>query len=682
MPLAQREMATTIKLPPCLHSETLRLLKKIRRRSYQCIFSKGERAIARRRPPILVSKWAEQHRIIHTSSRPGRWRNEVTRYTEGIMDASFCEGVRTIVLMKSPQTGGTECIHNCVGYSLDRRPGPVLYVYPDEITARENARDRIIPMIKDSPRLVSLLSGNPDDLSGLRIGLIHTTIYMAWSGSPSRLGNKPIRYLVLDELDKYQDSGKEAKAEALAEKRITTWGDKARVWKISTPTTEEGPIYQDFQAAQAKFSFTVPCPHCGQTQVMDFEHLRWPDELTPQDIFSQRQGRYVCAHCGTLWDDADRDAAVRSGFWTEKATGLGMMTFITRHKPASIAFHVPAIISPFVSLSEVCSKLCEYERTQDLDLLKDIQNNYKGEPWAAEFEKREESTMLALCDDRPRGTVPGPLPGRDGEPPTERVATLLAGVDTQYRYFRYVIRAFGYGENPESWLVQEGVATSFEALEDLFFNAEYPDATGRKHRVRAVIIDAMGEQRRTANVYSWASKNKGRVFPSQGVHAPTSPVSYAPLEYFPGIKGDRVKIPGGLILYKVDTTMFKSILANRLAVNPADPGAFHLHANDKGALTSYAREMVAEVWDPEKAIWDNPKGRANHAWDCEYLLQALAYILNLSRLKRPGQQPAKPATPSPAQAPRPTAATRPGPPRPTAAGGRSIGSRLASLSRR
>lgn len=673
----QEKTTPAIKLPPCLHPETLRVLKRIRRPLYPCTFSEGERAIARRRPPILVSKWAEQHRIIHTSSRPGRWRNDVTRYTQDLMDASFCEGVRTIILMKSPQTGGTECIHNCIGYSLDRRPGPVLYVYPDEITARENARDRIIPMIKDSPRLVSFLSGNPDDLSGLRIGLIHTTIHMAWSGSPSRLGNKPIRYLVLDELDKYQDTGKEARSEALAEKRVTTWGDKARIWKISTPTTAEGPINHAWQTAEARFRFSVPCPHCGTHQVMYFEFLEWPRTLSWQEVFSQKAGRYKCPTCGTLWSDADRDRAVRDGHWVDEQSGLELFQYIVKHKPASIAFHVPAIISPFVSLSEICSRLSEYETSQDAALLKDIQNNYKGEPWEAEFEKREEGAILALCDDRPRGTVPGPLPSeKEGGKPTERVAALLAGVDTQYRYFRYVIRAFGYGESPESWLVQEGIAQNFETLEDILFNAEYPDVTGRKHKVRFAIIDAMGEQRRTAQVYSWAAKNRGRVFASQGVHSPSSPVSFTSLEYFPGIKGERVKIPGGLLLYKVDTTMFKSILANRLAVNPADPGAFHLHAQENGNLATYAREMVAEVWNPEKAIWDNPHGRGNHAWDCEYLMQALAYIVNLSRMQRPDAVEQQQT-----QSPRPV--RHQSPPRPFQQRGyRGIGSRLAGLSRR
>jgi len=87
--------------------------------------------------------------------------------------------------------------------------------------------------------------------------------------------------------------------------------------------------------------------------------------------------------------------------------------------------------------------------------------------------------ILALCDDRPRGTVPGPVPpARESDTPQERVAAVLAAVDTQLRYFRYVIRAFGYGEGAESWLIQEGVAPTLEALDELFWRAEYLDTAG------------------------------------------------------------------------------------------------------------------------------------------------------------------------------------------------------------
>lgn len=267
-----------MRLPANLHPDLrARVLMRLKTCAgkWSFSFSRGERAVMRRRTPMPVSQWAEQHRVVGDSSIPGRWHNSITPYSVGIMDASFHEAVRKIGVCKCPQSGITEAIHNCIGYAIDRSPGPVMYVYPDELTARENAKDRIQPMIEGSPRLATYLTGAADDKSSLRINLQHMPIFLAWSGSPARLGNKPIRYLVLDELDKYRESKKEASPEALAEKRTITWRHKARIWKLSTPTVEAEGIWKFItREAQAVFDYHVRCPHCAMEQLMTFDRIR------------------------------------------------------------------------------------------------------------------------------------------------------------------------------------------------------------------------------------------------------------------------------------------------------------------------------------------------------------------------------------------------------------------------
>lgn len=620
-------------------------------------FSRGERAVLRRRAPMPVSVWAERHRVLAHSTIPGRWHNTVTPYSTGIMDASFHEAVRTVIVCKCPQSGITEAVHNCIGYAIDRAPGPVMYVYPDEITARENARDRILPMIAGSPRLATYLTGSADDRSSLRINLRHMPIHLAWSGSASRLGNKPVRHLVLDELDKYQQARNEAPAEALAEKRTITWRHKARIWKISTPTVEDGPIWQAMtREAQAVFDYHVRCPHCAMEQLMAFERIRWPEEVRdPEEVKSRQLAEYVCEHCGCAWNDGDRDRAVRLGCWRERTTHLELMAHLDAHRPGAIGFHLPAWLSYFVSLSKVAAAFLQWVTTKDQEKLKDFCQNVKAEPWRAHREERQEDRILALCDDRPRGTVPGPLPEAPGVP---RVAALVAGIDTQggdevRGYFRYVIRAFGWGEEEESWLVQCGTVPTLPALADVLWRSVYRDAAGNEHTVRLALQDAMGH--RTREVYAFCAANKGRIFPTQGKRNQSAPLAYAPQEYFPGTQR---RIPGGLRLLKVDTTFFKNDLSARLAIAPEDPGAFHLH---HGTPPEYAREMTAEYYDEKQQAWICPKGRDNHFWDCEVLALAAAHALGVRNWKRPDQATGE-ASPRPRPAPRAetSASARPG----------------------
>jgi len=591
-------------------------------------FSLGERKVYRKRRPMPVSQWAEKHRIVHQSSIPGRWHNEVTPYMAGVMDASFFPSVETVAICKTPQTGGSEAIHNCIGYAIDRAPGPVMYVFPDRLTAKENAQDRIIPMLESSPQLRTYLTGLADDASSLRINLAHMTIYLGWSGSVSRLGNKPVRFLVMDELDKYKNPKNETSSEALAEKRTTTWRRKRKIWKISTPTIESGPIWRALtEEVQVVFDYFVRCPHCGMHLLMDFDHIRWPkDERDPEVVRARRLAWYECGQCGVCWDDNDRDKAVRLGEWRARNSGLELAGHLRAHRPAKVGFHIPAWLSYFVSLSEVAAAFLKWKKTGNRDDLKDFMNQYKAEPWRAYEVQRSEDAILALCDDRPRGIVPGAL--EDGTP---RVAALVAGVDSQKRYFRYVIRAIGWGEDEESWLVQAGSVPSFEALEQVLCKNTYCDADGNEHRVRLAVQDAMGT--RTKEVYQFCVKNRGRVFPYQGKRTLSAPVQYAPQEFYPGTKS---RIPGGLVLWKVDTTFFKNDLAAKLQVEPTDPGAFHLHA---GITTEYAQEMVAEYYDDEQLCWQCPKGKDNHFWDCEVMALVAAYELNIRNWKRPRAKP-------------------------------------------
>ena len=48
-------------------------------------------------------------------------------------------GHRLCVKTVDGRTTEIQAAHNIVGYCIDRMPGPIMYVFPDEITARENA---------------------------------------------------------------------------------------------------------------------------------------------------------------------------------------------------------------------------------------------------------------------------------------------------------------------------------------------------------------------------------------------------------------------------------------------------------------------------------------------------------------------------------------------------------------
>lgn len=583
-------------------------------------FSKAEKKVLRKRKPVKVSAWAEKHRVLTMSVLPGAWRNDVTPYLSGIMDAAALPFVREIVVCKTPQTGGSEGVHNFVGYIIDRAPGPVLYVYPDEKTAADNSKDRILPMIKASPRLRSYLSGTEKDASALRINLQHMPIYLGWARSVASIANKPIKYAIADEIDKdgFDPGKKEAGPLDLIDKRLTTFRPVSKYWKISTPTLETGNIWKELnENTDIIFDYHVKCPLCGMQQLMEFKGIKWEgrSKADPKEIKNKKSAWYECRHCSGTWNDSQRNMAVRAGLWMARGMPLSMDAYLNRFRPANIGFHIPAWISYFVSLSECAAAFLE--GLNDPLKMQDFLNSYCAKPWKDIVVKKEEEDILAHKIDLPQGVVP------------HDAVALTCGIDVQARSFWFVVKSWTKGL--QSHTVQYGQLFSWEDVDNLIFNTRYPiegrDPDTTMGIWRAAIDTGGGKNReddwsKTEEIYEWVRKNsRGIVFPIKGATKPQIK-KVNPRVIDKMTRGNRV-IPGGLVLYFLDTDKFKELFHWRLSRTHSESQYMTLHA-DTGL--DYARQILAEQKQKDKkgAIAWVPVRRDNHLLDCEIYAAACA----------------------------------------------------------
>jgi phage terminase large subunit GpA-like protein len=594
-------------------------------------FSEAERNIYRKDKKIPVSNWAEQNRVVTRGPLEGtRYNRETTPYLAGIMDASFFPSVETVIVCSGPQVGKSFCVDTCIGYAVDLEPGPVLYVYPDEDTALENSKDRILPMIQKSAKLRRYLTGSEDDEAAKRINLQHMQIYMAWARSAIKLANKSIRYLVFDETDKYPETSgrREADPISLGEARTTTYRWGSKTWKLSTPTVEGGQIWQALTTeAQVIFEYAVRCPFCKKYQMMEFTQFKWPEkERDPEKVENDNLAHYECRHCKAAWNDRMRDRAVRLGHWRSSGrewvkgpdakewdAGRKLSAYLKEYRPKKIGFHIPSWLSRFVPLSRVAAAFLS--GLQDKTKLKDFRNKHTAEPWLDYTEERKESKILQLRDDRARGFVPG----------GGVVSCLTAGVDTQDNGFWYEIRAWGFGMAMESWQVREGFTDSFEALGQILVTDRYEDVDGKEYPVRLSVHDAMGH--RTADVYDFVRMHPGAIVAFKGEERMTQPWSWSNIDVYPGTKK---AIPGGVKLLRADVNYHKNILAAKLAIAAADPGAWHLHAETS---EEWARHLCAEYIN-DKGLWECPAAKANHGWDCSVYALVAANVLGVKHWQK------------------------------------------------
>ena len=162
-------------------------------------------------PPaaMTVSEWADEHRILSGkgSAEKGPWRTSRTPYLREPMDRlSQSSPTRRVVLMFGSQMGKTEVILNALGAVIELWPAPVLLVQPTLDMAKRLNRQRLEPLLRETPVLADLIaparsrdSGNTMFLKEFRGGLFVLT----GANSASGLQSMPAAYLFADEVSSY-----------------------------------------------------------------------------------------------------------------------------------------------------------------------------------------------------------------------------------------------------------------------------------------------------------------------------------------------------------------------------------------------------------------------------------------------------------------------------------------------
>lgn len=288
----------------------------------------GELAIFRAKPPSTVASWAQGERFVHCSPLPGTWDNDTMPHLTGIMETFSLQYVREVFISGGSQGGKTDVAHNCWAWTAVNDPGTTLIVHQDKDSGSEVIQDRLIPMISDTPSLRKLKTKNPDDLSLRRIRLKNgMTTYLAWSNSEGRLASKPIRFLFMDEVDLYPEA-------AIRKARARTRAFRAdrKILELCTTSTEKGRIWQAQNIAHSCMEYLMACPTCSEEQKADFGQLEWPTDILDPAQVRRGMVHYRCTGCGALWDEEDRNDAVKNGHWQARQEV---------DRPESVWFHVP-----------------------------------------------------------------------------------------------------------------------------------------------------------------------------------------------------------------------------------------------------------------------------------------------------------------------------------------------------
>lgn len=391
-------------------------------------------------PLLSVSEWSDRHRMLSSkaSSEPGRWRTSRTPYLKEIMDClSPTSPVERVVFMKAAQLGATEMGSNWIGYVIHHAPGPMMAVWPTVEMAKRNSKQRIDPLIEESPILKELIaparsrdSGNTILAKEFRGGVL----VMTGANSAVGLRSMPVRYLFLDEVDGYPlDVDGEGNAVALAEARTRTFA-RRKIFIVSTPTIAGvSTIEREYEASDQR-RFFVPCPHCGHRQWLRFEQLRW--ERGENGTFPETAA-YVCESCEVPIPEHHKTWMLEHGEWRPMA----------EWNNRTAGFHLSSLYSPigwrsWRDIALAWERSISKESGSSAEI-KTFKNTELGETWVEEGEAPDWQRLLERREDYRIGAVPiGGL-------------LLTAGADVQKDRIEVSVWAFGRGK--ESWLVEHRV---------------------------------------------------------------------------------------------------------------------------------------------------------------------------------------------------------------------------------
>lgn len=377
-------------------------------------------------PPLTVSEWADKHRILPSiSSEPGRWRTSRTPYLKGIMDAlSTSTAIERVVLMKGVQIGATEAGLNWIGYIIAHAPGVMLAVMPSIDMARRNGRVRLDPMIAASPVLRSKVApprSRDSENTALSKSFAGGYLIMTGANSSSALSSTPVRYVFLDEVDKYPSEIIEhGDPVALAIDRTSSFPGRKKIFMCSTPTIAGVSRIESAYNESDKRRFYVPCPHCGEMQFLEWAGIKFT-----RDDGERCPPYYLCSSGnGCVIEEQHKSFMLPRGEWRATAEGDGR----------TAGFHLSALYSPFAPWSEIVIDFLAAK--QDPAQLQTWVNHKLGEP----FEDRDTAPIeVQMLRDRMENW--GDLPAG--------VLVITVGVDVQKD--RIELEFVGWGRKDENW---------------------------------------------------------------------------------------------------------------------------------------------------------------------------------------------------------------------------------------
>ncbi len=458
------------------------------------------------KPPArqTVSEWADANRVLvsESSAEPGAWRTDRAPYQREIMDAFTQPGVWQIVIMASAQVGKSEIELNMMGCAIDNDPGPMLYIQPTDKVAEDYSKRRIAPMINACPTLRQKVfkARSRDAMNTITMKTFPGgSLAIIGANSPADLSSKPVRYIFMDETDRFPASaGTEGDPQELAERRTETFRHNRKIVKTSTPTIKGASKIETDYMNGTQEEWHTECPHCHT-----YSYIRFADIHFEKEDFTNQNG--------------DEDYTVKVVTWRCPVCKRDIGEYECKRLPAKWvsknpkaldngirSFRLNAFMSPWSDWKDIVWKFLKAHK--DPTKLQTFYNTILGEVWEIHINSDLDEMLYKRREHYPAEVPPG-------------VLLLTMGMDTQDNRLEYEV--VGWDRNGQSWGISRGVipgrpdAPGVWQEVDALLDREWKSTNGIKFRILATFIDSGGHF--TTTIYKQCARRASKkIWPIKG----------------------------------------------------------------------------------------------------------------------------------------------------------------------
>ncbi|MFT3992153.1 MAG: phage terminase large subunit family protein [Luteolibacter sp.] len=363
---------------------------------------------------MALELWAEVNILIdpkESIDSSGPYRRGKSIFAARLLDEFMGDPEwRTLMVMKSSQSGFTLHVLILICRMIAEAPMNILYVIDSETKAKRLSK-RLQRLLHKCKATKLEVEATETKLNTLEYDFAGMSMVLTGGQSAGQVASDPYGLAVNDEADKCKKPKGEAHIFELMISRIKAAGDGKAIG-FSTPTVETG-VTNKYYETGSQHAYFVPCPHCGEKQMITLESLRYAHCAVGKGYDYRRVKKETfmeCCGCKGRIEEHHKEEMLLGGevrptnFREEIIDGKKVMV------PAWMPGEMSAQHSDLYSLLPSSTWgiiVVEYLRAlADPSKMQDFLNNRMGKPVKRTVSNINEGHVLRLKGDYKRGTLP------------------------------------------------------------------------------------------------------------------------------------------------------------------------------------------------------------------------------------------------------------------------------------